>query len=232
MLRSLTLDIKWEVRDDDDQLGSLWEPPLEIERLHLSRWLFPRVPKWIGGHLSKLCSLTLYVMDMSRDRVQALAELPSLLFLRLAIKSCEDMTVIDFGSAGFPSLEHLDFCGSMDAAAYMRFSAGVMRRLRRLTLRFGYGRAKNVATLVGIRHLPSLRCIHALVWTCAESDVRKIEHQLGKLTQAHPNQPSFTMDRYPNEWWDKIRWMYYSDFNSKLDSTRIRSDTLASSSWG
>ncbi|KAL6658725.1 hypothetical protein ACP70R_002765 [Stipagrostis hirtigluma subsp. patula] len=205
-LRSLSLDIKapfgsqwpkWEICDDDDQLGSLWEPPLRVERLQLSRWLFPRVPKWIGCHLSSLCSLRLYVREMSSDGVRALGELPSLLFLGLEIKFREGMSIVDFGSAGFPSLKHLDFSCGKDSGAYMRFQAGVMRKLRRLTLHFGFDRKKVEATPAGMKHLPSLRSIQALAWTCDESEIRDIEFQLRNATQAHPNRPSFTMDRYP-----------------------------------
>ncbi|TVU24892.1 hypothetical protein EJB05_27356, partial [Eragrostis curvula] len=200
MLRSLTLDIKCEIHDNDDQLGSLWDPPLKIERLQLSQWLFPRVPKWIGGHLSSLCSLTLYVAEVSRDSIQALSELPSLLFLRLAIRKYRGLPLepltVDFGSAGFASLEHLDFCWRMSSDA-LRFQAGVMRRLQRLTLRVRYKRVS--PTWVGMEHLPNLRSIHALVWTYDDSALRDIERHLRNAMQAHPNRPSFTMDRYPNE---------------------------------
>ncbi|TVT96871.1 hypothetical protein EJB05_57950, partial [Eragrostis curvula] len=162
-LRSLTLDIKWEIRDDDDQLGSLWEPPLEIERLQLSQWLFPRIPKWIGGHLSSLCSLTLSVAGESRDSIQALSELPSLLFLGLEmVRKYGDVPpgplTVDFGSAGFASLEHLDLSCRSSYGASMRFQAGVMRRLQRLTLHLWGSR-----TWAGTEHLPNLRSIHALV---------------------------------------------------------------------
>ncbi|TVU24891.1 hypothetical protein EJB05_27355, partial [Eragrostis curvula] len=168
MLKSLFLDIKWEICDDSDRMGSLWEPPLGIERLHLSLWLFPRAPKWIGGHLSRLCSLTLYVKrEMSRDRVKILFS----------------TTIIDFGRTGFPSLEHLDFNCGKDSAAYMRFHAGVMRRLQRLTLHFGNRLKWMDATPAGMGHLPSLRSVHALARTCGEPHLRS--YTMASLDSEH-----------------------------------------------
>ncbi|KAK3118368.1 hypothetical protein QOZ80_9BG0698010 [Eleusine coracana subsp. coracana] len=201
-LRRLRLQDGHLIDDVDDKLGSLWDPPLGIESIQLERWRFPKVPKWIGGHLRNLWHLVLIVRETSTDEVCVLGELPSLTWLVLEVeRDPRDKTAIEFGStAGFPSLVQFFFRCCMDTPAYMRFQTWCMPRLRWLGLHFVQWEWGG-ATPAGMEHLSSLQ--HVNVWMDCDSAgdnspsavKEAIEHVFKNAAVVNPNRPSVTI--YP-----------------------------------
>ncbi|CAL5011022.1 unnamed protein product [Urochloa decumbens] len=144
--------------DVNDRLGSLSHPPsFHIEKLELIRWLLPRVPRWINGDLQNLIRLNLSVKETSTNEVCILGELPSLNDLYLWVQNCpQERGSIVFGPLGFPALEHLKiYCGG-DLLSCLRFEAGVMPSLKKLTVSYMDHEWSGTAP-VGIEHLLNLR---------------------------------------------------------------------------
>ncbi|CAL5007634.1 unnamed protein product [Urochloa decumbens] len=144
--------------DVNDRLGSLSHPPsFHIEKLELIRWLLPRVPRWINGDLQNLIRLNLSVKETSTDEVRILGELPSLNDLYLWVQNCpQERGSIVFGPLGFPALEHLKiYCGG-DLLSCLRFEAGVMPSLKKLTVSYMDHEWSGTAP-VGIENLLNLR---------------------------------------------------------------------------
>ncbi|CAO2145895.1 unnamed protein product [Urochloa humidicola] len=164
------LSIPWNgrfLKDENDRLASLSSPPFpQIEKLDLSGWQMPTIPRWISADLGCLFFLCLNVTKISTDEVRALGDLPSLAYLSL-IKLYDvphqDGATVVFGTAGFPSLEVLkiSWCDP-SFVSHMRFEAGAMPNLQ--TLVVDYGMHQRGTAPVGIEHLQNLRDIYVRIY--------------------------------------------------------------------
>jgi hypothetical protein len=181
--------------DVDDRLGSLSNPPAQIEVLRLGKWLFSRVPKWIGG-LHCLCHLYLLVRETSTKEVGVLGELPSLVHLSLWVEHIPKHSALVLGAGFFPVLEDLKFhVADGDVTKYLTFEAGAIPKLRRLTLQF-HEQDWGGATPTGLEHLLALEQIHVYIRSRIEDreQVRRdAEYAFRSATRAHPSCPSFTI---------------------------------------
>ncbi|KAF2918541.1 disease resistance protein RGA5-like [Oryza sativa Japonica Group] len=171
--------------DEDNRLGSLSNPPLNIERLHLGGWRLRRVPRWINGHLQNLCFLVLDVTEMSTDEVRLLGELPSLSELCLSVKRLAPCSASLVFGAGFPALECLEFfCGG--DISHLCFEAGVMPNLRKIIL-FYIDIEWSGTAPVGIEHLlnKQLRYIQLHPVTDTAVDAERISLAFTEAIRAH-----------------------------------------------
>lgn len=161
--------------------------PCSLQKLHtlqheLTSW-FSRVPNLIREH-HNLRDLQLHVIDLHREDVGILADLPSLVILELmVINDLKQMIVIN---GGFPVLK----CFGLDQnrASYLTFNAGAMPKLQILKLT-----SDNIRYLpAGIEHLPALEKLfaHIKYYFQTESKRRVTESVLRSYISIHPGNPS------------------------------------------
>uniref|UniRef100_A0ACD5TB87 Uncharacterized protein n=1 Tax=Avena sativa TaxID=4498 RepID=A0ACD5TB87_AVESA len=197
-LMSLIVEGRGECDGYDRQLDSFPDPPLRIEELSITRWMFSSVPRWIGK-LRCLRFLHLFVLHLSGDGVRVLGELPSLVSARFEVLDVsQDKVVINTGL--FPVLEKATFIFDEDVTEYLSFEAGAMPKLRNLSLYFGWeGWSGATPVPVGLECLPCLQNIK--VWlkrTSARSESRKnrgdvrsnVESAFKTAASVHPGHPS------------------------------------------
>ncbi|PAN34127.1 hypothetical protein PAHAL_6G070200 [Panicum hallii] len=188
-LRSLCIicSVGQWTHDVNDRLGSLSCPPFhQIQKLELIRWLLPRAPRWINGGLQSLIRLKLSVKETSTAEVRVLGALPSLNDLDLWVQSCpQDEAPIAFGPGGFPALEHLKiYCGG-DFFSRLRFEAGVMPNLQKLTLSYMDSEWSGTAP-VGVEHLLNLREMQLFPFSDSGSvDNDRIRRAFTGVVEAH-----------------------------------------------
>jgi disease resistance protein RPM1 len=132
-------------------------PPYHLRRLHVWDCPFSSVPDWIT-QLANMRSLEIQVSSITRDCIQILAQLASLVNLRLHVRRyLPSGGIIIPGGAAFPKLKDLFF---QCKVLCLVFEAGAMPRLENLTVEC-YSQAVRLAVgvLEGIEHLGSLnRC--------------------------------------------------------------------------
>lgn len=140
-----------------DVLNCWSPPPCHLRRLHVRDCPFSSVPDWIT-QLANLRSLDIQVGSITREGIQILAQLASLVNLRLHVKRyLPGEGVVIPGGVAFPKLKDLFFQCKM---LCLVFEAGAMPRLENLTVEC-YSQAVRLAVgvLEGIEHLGSLnRC--------------------------------------------------------------------------
>ncbi|CAM0878784.1 unnamed protein product [Alopecurus aequalis] len=152
-----SLIIRWGL--PADVLHCWSPPPCHLRRFHVRDCPFSSVPGWIT-QLANLRSLEIQVASMTRDGIQILAQLDSLVNLRLQVTkhNPREGGVIIPGGVAFPKLKALFFrC----KAICLMFEAGAMPMLENLTVEC-HSKAARLAVgdvLEGIEHLGSLnRC--------------------------------------------------------------------------
>ncbi|CAL5007996.1 unnamed protein product [Urochloa decumbens] len=105
-----------------------------LRKLHLRYCTICKAPNWMGSH-GNLRVVELYILFMSRNDVEILGAIPSLLFLKLDTIGGTLGRIIVHGNNGFKSLKYfslvIDNCGSV-----LKFEAGSMPKLEHLELQF------------------------------------------------------------------------------------------------
>uniref|UniRef100_A0A0D9X0L4 NB-ARC domain-containing protein n=1 Tax=Leersia perrieri TaxID=77586 RepID=A0A0D9X0L4_9ORYZ len=170
---------------------------LQIFHVFDGTW-FSRVPHWIG-QLHSLYDLVLHVKEVLEGDVGIIAQLPSLVHVRLNIQGRPKEKMV-FGS-GFPILKFFEV--SCSRIPYLVFEAGAMPKLERLHLCFklmGCDRYSGAAPS-GIEHLLSLKEISAYIGVhhANESNIRATTSTLRKLVCMHPGRPNvniWTVNEY------------------------------------
>jgi hypothetical protein len=172
---------------DMDGLFASSPLPRSLQKLHTWQdeytcW-FSRVPNLIKEH-HNIRDLQLQVMDLHKEDVGILADLPSLVILELKIiNDLKEMVVIN---EGFPVLNCFGL--AQNRASYLTFKAGAMTKLHMLKLT-----SDNIRYLpTGIEHLPALAKVsaHIKYYYQTESKRRGTESALRSYIRNHPGNPS------------------------------------------
>ncbi|CAL4904908.1 unnamed protein product [Urochloa decumbens] len=154
-LQSLTIHLGFFSKRRD--ILTCWSPPPhQLHRFHVLDCPFSVVPEWIAL-LDKLSSLEIEVVAVSRDGIEVLASLPSLLHLRLHVQDhAPEEGVVIHGTA-FQNLKEFWFRYKVPC---LTFEAGAMPRLHCLSMEcYGYGHkvGQDDTVLAGIEHLGSIK---------------------------------------------------------------------------
>ncbi|XP_006663590.1 disease resistance protein PIK5-NP-like [Oryza brachyantha] len=168
-------------------LGSLSDPPKELEKFKVTTGRFVGVPQWIGGLEHHLAFLQITVCKLEPDGVTILGSLRCLKCLVLGLEFVPEEEIV-IGSETFRELERF----SLDCPVpWLTFSQGAMPMLNYLQLKICSGPANQAgAAPSGLTKLPRIRevVICYSKW-CSDSSsvkmtVRAVRKQLGR----HPGQ--------------------------------------------
>uniref|UniRef100_A0A0A9FI80 C3H1-type domain-containing protein n=1 Tax=Arundo donax TaxID=35708 RepID=A0A0A9FI80_ARUDO len=196
-LKSLTLVRGISVTSNSVSIidsSSMISPPVSLERLELHRatCIFPRLPRWLV-QLGRICILKIGVVEILKNDMDSLGELPALTVLSLNVRR----PIVDrivFSSGAFPALK----CFKLRAGVLcVAFQADAMQNLRRLKLCFNASRRVEYGLmLVGIEHLLNLQEISGRIGAAAgaeESDRRAAESAFKEVISNHSRNPSFNI---------------------------------------
>jgi hypothetical protein len=149
---------------------------------------FSRVPEWII-QLHSLYDLSLTVKQVFEEDVQILAQLPSVINLKLFILGIPEDNIIINGS-GFRVLKHFTFgCSRISCLAFV---PRAMPKLEKLELHFDAdGWDRHGAAPTGTEHLSGLRefYVHIGCLGARESNARAAGSTLRSTIDMHPGQP-------------------------------------------
>ncbi|KAM3413304.1 hypothetical protein ACQJBY_004464 [Aegilops geniculata] len=166
--------------DEDNELASLSNPFPHLEEfISAPRWIFRRVPVWMGG-LNCLRILELRVTEATTQDVNLLGKLPSLVVLWLMTLNIPKESV-RLGTGLFPVLKSLTLFAMEGVGAYLGFEAGAMPNLRDLKIST-WGEH---AVPVGLEHLLRLEKIDLDGARTGDAIVSAFRDALS----AHPNHP-------------------------------------------
>jgi len=178
---------------------------------------FSRVPGWISQQ-HNLYELYLNVKQVFEEDVGILAQLPSLINLRLYIRGTPEDKITIHGS-GFPVLKR--FRVGCSRISCLSFVAGAMPKLKILELNFNakgwdmYGAAPT-----GTEHLSGLREIYVRIGGAGarESNRRAAESELRNVIDMHPGRPVANIDCPADS-----RWVF-EDSDAEDDGWRKEQD--------
>ncbi|XP_073009110.1 disease resistance protein Pik-2-like [Typha latifolia] len=146
-LRSLSLE---HSARQVDILKSLSSPPLFLQKLQIFGY-FGKLPQWIFL-LTKLTSLTLSWSNLEEEDIQALGTIPSLLCLRLYMKS-HTKRQLCLGTDSFPNLKLLVIAGHEVCEVVVK--EGAAPKLEKL--KWELGGVVKMEGMSGINHLHSIK---------------------------------------------------------------------------
>lgn len=180
-----------------DALSSTPASFCNLQRFHGDK--FSRVPEWII-QLDRLYDLRLTVKQVIEKDVGILAQLPSVIKLKLVIQGTPKDRIIIPGS-GFPVLKHFAFrCSRISCLAIV---VGAMPKLEKLELcSNAKGWDSYGATPTGIEHLSGLReiFVHIEGFGAREYNRRSAVSALRNVIDMHPGRPVFNIECPPNSW--------------------------------
>jgi hypothetical protein len=180
------------IKDENNRLGSLSNPPTHIEVLKLEYWMIDRIPNWIGGLMCLRC-LTLHVKMLPAEDVHLLGRLSSLIELHLFVVDIPMDRVVEVGAGLYPVLEILQIENEHgNSVTCLRFEAGGMPNLQQLFLLLPRGEWRGT-TPVGMEHLLSLKRVYAIWNCCSEQGEVEAKAAFSKAIELHPGHPSYTL---------------------------------------
>ncbi|KAF8668652.1 hypothetical protein HU200_051829 [Digitaria exilis] len=155
-----------------DSLDALSRPPMFMESINF-RGQLRKLPKWIPL-LSNLTELTLRATELSdKEDLKVLAQLPSLLYLRLHHSAyIENEFVI--AASEFPCLKLLAIHLAIPIAWKARFHKGALPRLEKLELSLFQG--TSIQEISGIEFLRNLKDV--VICACPSNAMRRIVQSL------------------------------------------------------
>jgi Leucine-rich repeat (LRR) protein len=167
-------------------LDTLSRPPMFLKSINF-RGKLGQLPKWIGL-LANLTELTLRATELtSGEHMKVLAQLPSLLYLRLH-HSAYTGTELKFSASEFLSLKVLTVHLAVSQALKLRFQVGTAPKLHSLELSF-YEKA-SIRPRSGIEFLPHLQ--EVLVHARRDHDSEGMLQYLMDEASRNPNKPTVT----------------------------------------
>ncbi|KAL6638472.1 hypothetical protein ACP70R_023967 [Stipagrostis hirtigluma subsp. patula] len=170
-----------------------------LQRFCAYRFWFSCVPQWIG-QLHNLCCLELSVKEILEADVQMLAQLQSLMILRLCILTVPEDKIVICGS-GFDTMTHFNVhCSRI---SYLTFRAGAMANLETLSLGFrGKDCDRNFAWPAGMENLSGLKKIIVNIWGggANESALTAAESILSDATDTYPSRPTWNIFHHDESW--------------------------------
>jgi disease resistance protein RPM1 len=180
------------IKDEDNRLHALSDPPTHIEVLKLEYWMLYRIPNWIGVLMCLRC-LTLHVNMMPAEDVYLLGRLPSLVELHLFVVHIPVDKIVEVGAGLFPVLEILQIENEHgNAMTFLRSETGSMPKLQQLFLLLPRGEWRGT-TPVGMEHLLSLKGMYAIWNRSSGQCLREARAAFSKAIDLHPGHPSFTI---------------------------------------
>lgn len=167
-------------------LDTLSRPPMFLKSINF-RGNLGQLPAWISS-LANLTELTLRATELeSEEQVKVLAQLPSLLYLRLH-HSAYTGTELTFSASEFPSLKLLTIHLGEYQALDLRFEEGTAPKLQSLELSFF--EEASIQRPSGINFLTNLQ--EVLVHADRDHDSEGMVQYLRDEASMNPNKPTVT----------------------------------------
>ncbi|KAK3119246.1 hypothetical protein QOZ80_9BG0716570 [Eleusine coracana subsp. coracana] len=165
-------------------LGSLSDPPKNLEKFKMTAGRFASVPKWIS-ELYHLSFVQLTVCKQGTEQLKILGELPELRRLILGLDFITENPIV-IESGWFRNLERFSvYC----PRPWLSFSAGCMQRLTYLELKLCPCPVRETSVPSGIGNLQRIKEV-SLCYTLLEERSPNIIMVVGAMRKAvteHPN---------------------------------------------